>query len=110
MMNKHFPYRPALFQHSAGEMAFLPRGALMLSSGVFSKMGGFVGVMLNYSPLPLARDHQASPPPLPVLKIKTTVVQWQLPGAILGVRGKLAFQAVTSGHASGAPIALKPNP
>jgi hypothetical protein len=43
MMKKPLPYHPALFQRAVGEMAFLPREALRLSSGIFSKMGDFVG-------------------------------------------------------------------
>jgi hypothetical protein len=72
MMKKPLPYHPALFQRAVGEMAFLPREALRLSSGIFSKMGDFVGILWDFAPLLLARDHPASSPPLPALKMKTS--------------------------------------
>jgi hypothetical protein len=64
MMQKHCPYRHAIFSRAAGRMAVLRRKFHTLSSGIFSKVWDFVGVLLNFSALALVVKHAAPNTPL----------------------------------------------
>jgi hypothetical protein len=64
MMQKHRPYRHAILPCAASRMTVLRRNIHALSSVIFSKVWDFVGVLLDFSPLPLVVKHAAPNTPL----------------------------------------------